>query len=121
MRVLVVDDDPDLVLLMSLFLRRQGGHEVVTAGDGLEALTVLAEEPVDAVVLDWSMPRLDGLGLCARIREDERLAHLPLVMVTAMPDHEPALAAGIDTVIRKPFDSATLLSAVASVADSSVA
>ncbi|MCL8024749.1 response regulator [Nocardioides bruguierae] len=122
MRVLVVDDDPDLVLLISLFLRRQGGHDVVTAGDGLEALDVLAADgAVEAVVLDWSMPRLDGIGLATAVRGDERWQRLPLLMVTAMPDHGPALEAGIDHVIRKPFDSATLLQALTAVVEARVA
>lgn len=112
MRILVVDDDPDLCLLMKLFLSRQGGHDVSTAGDGLAALEVLAAAPPDLVVMDWSMPRLDGLGLCRRIREQPAWSAMPLLMVTALPDHATALAAGIDRVLTKPFTSATLLAAV---------
>lgn len=110
MHILVVDDDPDLSLLMTLFLRRQG-HEVQTAGDGLAALEAIRERVPEMVVLDWNMPRLDGLGLAAAIRE-MGLHALPLLMVTALPDHQRALAAGIDGVVSKPFTSAALLGAV---------
>ncbi|MDO3395574.1 response regulator transcription factor [Nocardioides sp. SOB44] len=112
MRVLVVDDDPDLSMLMQLVLSRQGGHDVDTAGDGLEALALLADSEYDVVVLDWNMPRLDGLGLCAAIRGDLQRHDLPLLMVTALPDHATARAAGIDQVLGKPFSTSALLGAV---------
>ena len=111
MRILVVDDDPDLSLLMSLFLRK-AGHEVITAGDGLEALEVIR----DIVVLDWNMPRLDGLGLTAAVRGELGLTSLPLLMVTALPDHAKALAAGVDRVLVKPFTAAGLVEAVEQLA-----
>ena len=115
MYILVVDDDPDLALLMSLFLRKQG-HEVATAKDGLEALDRVRERVPEMVVLDWNMPRLDGLGLARAIRGELGLATLPLLMVTALPDHSEPLAAGVDRVIAKPFTSATLLGAVEELA-----
>jgi DNA-binding response OmpR family regulator len=115
MRILVVDDDPDLSLLMSLFLRK-AGHEVTTAGDGLEALGSIREQVPDIVVLDWNMPRLDGLGLTAAVRGELALTSLPLLMVTALPDHAKALAAGVDRVLVKPFTAAGLVEAVEQLA-----
>lgn len=115
MYVLVVDDDPDLSLLMSLFLRKQG-HEVSIAGDGVEALERIRERTPEMVVLDWNMPRLDGLGLARTIRGELGLTTLPLLMVTALPDHAKARANGVDRVIAKPFTSATLLGAVEELA-----
>jgi CheY-like chemotaxis protein len=82
MQILVVDDDPDLSMLMSLFLRKHG-HEVETAGDGLAALERIRDRAPDVVVLDWNMPHLDGLGLTAAVRGELGLATLPLLMVTA--------------------------------------
>lgn len=110
-QILVVDDDPDLSLLMTLFLRKQG-HEVVTAGDGRAALERVRASTPDLVVLDWNMPHLDGLGLAAAVRGELGLTSLPLLMVTALPDHAQALAAGIDKVVSKPFSSAVLIGAV---------
>ncbi|ANH40299.1 hypothetical protein I601_3901 [Nocardioides dokdonensis FR1436] len=112
MRVLVVDDDPDLSMLMALVLSHQGGHAVDTAGDGVEALERLDDAEYDLVVLDWNMPRLDGLGLCAAIRSDQDRSDLPLLMVTALPDHARARASGIDQVLGKPFSNSALVDAV---------
>lgn len=117
MRILVVDDDPDLSLLMSLFLRKRG-HEVVTASDGLQALEAIRAEVPDVVVLDWNMPRLDGLGLATAVRGELGLTSLPLLMVTALPDHAKALAAGVDRVLVKPFTAAGLVEAVEQLAGS---
>ena len=110
-QILVVDDDPDLSLLMALFLRKQG-HEVITAGDGRAALERVRASAPDLVVLDWNMPHLDGLGLATAIRGELGLTSLPLLMVTALPDHAQALAAGVDRVVAKPFTSAVLVGAV---------
>ncbi len=115
MQILVVDDDPDLSMLMSLFLRKHG-HEVETAGDGLAALERIRDRAPDVVVLDWNMPHLDGLGLTAAVRGELGLATLPLLMVTALPDHARALAAGVDRVLAKPFTSAGLVGAVEELA-----
>ena len=115
MHILVVDDDPDLSLLMSLFLRK-AGHEVITAGDGLEALGHIRAQVPDIVVLDWNMPRLDGLGLTAAVRGELGLTSLPLLMVTALPDHAKALAAGVNRVLVKPFTAAGLVEAVQTLA-----
>lgn len=115
MHILVVDDDPDLALLISLFLRKQG-HEVETAKDGLEALERVRERVPQMVVLDWNMPRLDGVGMARAIRGELGLTSLPMLMVTALPDHTEALEAGIDRVIAKPFTSAALLGAVEELA-----
>ena len=111
MQILVVDDDPDLSLLMALFLRKHG-HEVTTAGDGRAALELIRSSTPDLVVLDWNMPHLDGLGLAAAVRGELGLASLPLLMVTALPDHAQALAGGVNKVMAKPFTSATLVGAV---------
>ena len=102
-QILVVDDDPDL---------RKQGHEVITAGDGRAALERVRASAPDLVVLDWNMPHLDGLGLATAIRGELGLTSLPLLMVTALPDHAQALAAGVDRVVAKPFTSAVLVGAV---------
>ncbi len=110
-QILVVDDDPDLSLLMALFLRKHG-HQVDTAADGRAALEKIRTSAPDLVVLDWNMPHLDGLGLAAAVRGELGLTGLPLLMVTAIPGHAQALAGGVDKVMAKPFTSATLVGAV---------
>ncbi|GAA4112898.1 response regulator [Nocardioides fonticola] len=119
MRVLVVDDDPDLGLLVELFLRR-AGHEVVLAADGVLALGLLAQcrvdaRPIEVVVLDQMMPRLDGVGLTRAIRADPATTELPLLMMSAHHEPEAALEAGVDGFVGKPFTSAGLLAALETV------
>ncbi|GAA1998071.1 MULTISPECIES: response regulator transcription factor [Nocardioides] len=111
MRILVVDDDPDLSTLMEIFLGR-AGHDVELAPDGRCGLRRLLAGGFDAVVLDWMMPTLDGLGLTRAVRSDPALRDLPLLMVTARRDHAAAYAAGVDEVLDKPFSGAGLVSAV---------
>jgi two-component system response regulator MprA len=102
-KLLVVDDDPAL----SRTLRRALGVEgyvVETAGDGVEALQRLAAARFDAVVLDVSMPRLDGLAVCRRMRE--RRDRTPVLMLTArdaVDERVYGLDAGADDYLVKPF------------------
>jgi two-component system response regulator MprA len=102
-KLLVVDDDPAL----SRTLRRAlgvEGYDVECAGDGAEALQRLAATRFDAVVLDVSMPRLDGLAVCRRMRE--RRDRTPVLMLTArdaVDDRVSGLDAGADDYLVKPF------------------
>ncbi len=102
-RLLVVDDDPALARTLRRALGVEG-YEVETAQDGVEALQRLAADPYDALVLDVSMPRLDGLALCRLLRE--RRDHTPVLMLTAreaIADRVAGLDAGADDYLVKPF------------------
>jgi two-component system chemotaxis sensor kinase CheA len=89
------------------------GYEVAAAADGLEAWNLLATRAFDAVVTDVMMPKLDGLGLAARIRREPRYAELPIILVTSLAsdaDKQRGLDAGANAYITKPaFDQQTLL------------
>src|SRR6059058_4191193 len=95
MRILVVDDSsPHRRMLTAIF--GHGGHEVLTAADGEAALDTLAREPVDAVVSDVRMPKLDGFQLCRAIRRDARWERLPFIFYSSVFIGGPARDLGRD-------------------------
>jgi two-component system response regulator MprA len=102
-RLLVVDDDPALARTLRRALGIEG-YEVECAGDGAEALQRLSADRFDAVVLDVSMPRLDGLAVCRNMRA--RRDRTPVLMLTArdaVDDRVAGLDAGADDYLIKPF------------------
>lgn len=104
MRVLVVDDDEAIrtALRRGLVLE---GHDVALAEDGTSALRMLRTEQVDAIVLDWMLPDLDGVEVCRRVRSAGDT--VPIVMLTArglVDDRIEGLDAGADDYLVKPFD-----------------
>ncbi|MGA8046269.1 MAG: response regulator [Dermatophilaceae bacterium] len=115
--VLAVDDQPANLRLLEAVLTPRG-YEVVCAGSGTEALTILEEGDIDLVLLDVVMPDLDGYEVCRRIRAQASTAYLPVVMVTASSAEQrlAALQAGADDFVMKPFDTSELLARVASLA-----
>jgi len=109
--IMVVDDSLTMRKVLSRLLTREG-YQVVTAKDGMEALQLLQEEIPDAVVLDIEMPRMDGFELARNIRDDQRTAHLPLVVVssrTAEKHRNIANEIGIDAYLGKPVQDEELL------------
>jgi DNA-binding response OmpR family regulator len=104
-KILVVDDSPTYLNTLADLLR-QDGHDVVLARCGEEALDLLAVDVVDAVILDLLMPGIGGLETCRRIRSDEALQHIPVMMLTGRDDAEArkaGLLAGVDEfVIKSP-------------------
>jgi two-component system OmpR family response regulator len=110
-KVLIVDDEPDIRRIARLGLSRVGGMEVVEATNGHEALVRAREDHPDAVLLDVMMPGLDGPSTLARLREDPATSAIPVVFLTAK-----ASAAEVDRlklrgaagVLAKPFDPMTL-------------
>ena len=109
MKILVVDDEPAVRDSLRRALQLEG-YDVDLAGDGQEALDRLGTDGVDAVVLDVSMPRLDGLEACRRLRSTGN--SLPVLMLTArdeVADRVAGLDAGADDYVVKPFALEELL------------
>jgi two-component system response regulator MprA len=103
MRVLVVDDEPAVRQALERALAAEG-HDITVAEDGRAALDRLAEERVDAVVLDVAMPRIDGLEVCRRLRTaGDRTPVLMLTARDAVDDRVAGLDAGADDYLVKPF------------------
>ena len=102
--VLIVDDEPDLVELIAYTLAAEG-FRVLTAADGAEGLAVAEAERPDLVVLDIMMPRMDGVELTERLRENAQLRLTPILMLTARSgegDEIAGLEAGADDYLTKP-------------------
>lgn len=114
MHVLIVDDNPVNRLLPSAILRKEG-CTVAEAACGEDALTYLAKDKVDCVLLDISMPGLSGEEVCERIRQDPSLAGLKVIAYTAhaMPEEKQRImGAGFDDLLIKPISRAGLLAAL---------
>jgi CheY-like chemotaxis protein len=108
--VLLVDDDLENLWALQLALE-SSGHHVMLAETGPEALQKLQREVPRLIVTDWQMPGMDGSELCRRVRSQQALAELPIILLSAMP--EPEGAPRCWTVFfRKPADLAALLSTV---------
>ncbi|MET8944695.1 SpoIIE family protein phosphatase [Streptomyces sp. NPDC004542] len=113
-RVLVADDNADMREYLTRILTG-AGYEVTTVTDGVEALHSARRATPDLVVSDVMMPRLDGLGLVARLRGDTRTASLPVLLLSARAGQEASiegLRAGADDYLVKPFAAAELLARV---------
>ena len=113
-RILIVEDDEDVRALIAHKLRR-AGHEVFEAGDGQEGLAVAHEVLPDLMVLDWMMPKLTGIEVCASIRADTGMPQPRILMLTAKSqDSDIALAlnTGADGYLIKPFRANELLERV---------
>ena len=105
-RILLVDDERDLVWTVRNSLIHEG-YEIFTAHDGLEALNVARGHRPDLVILDVVMPRLDGLQVCSRMRQDPALATVPILFLTvrsAVEERIRGLDSGGDDYLAKPFD-----------------
>ena len=113
-RILVVDDDENILSLERTILE-QKGFAVTTADSGAEALEVLGKEDFDLVLLDVMMPEIDGFTVCRRIKEEPRTKEIPVIFLTAKGGGE-ALAEGFESgaimYINKPFTANKLLTIV---------
>ncbi len=85
-RILVVDDEPDFAAIVQENLEREG-FDVDVAYDGVEGIEKVHANPPDAIVLDVMMPEKDGYAVCAELKEDERYADIPILMLTAVASH----------------------------------
>lgn len=113
--VLLVEDDPALRRYLEIVLQR-AGFEVLTAGDGLEAMKFLLSDSVDVVITDALMPNLDGYELCRFVRSSEHLAHLPIILLSALdPKNSTDEAEQVDAFLAKPVSPEDLLNRITEV------
>ena len=112
--ILLVDDEEDLLDLLKYALER-AGYAAITAQDGVQGLRQAQLHRPDLIVLDIMMPRMDGIELCNRLREDAHLRLTPILMLTAKSDEQDeilGLEAGADDYLTKPTSPSLLVSRV---------
>jgi len=113
-RILVVDDEDDLVLMISKALRYKG-YEVIIANDGQEGLEKAKTETPDLIILDLMLPRINGYKVCGLLKKDTRYAKIPIILLTAKAnaeDIELGEEVGADAYITKPYERDVLLSKI---------
>lgn len=106
--ILIVEDEKNMRDIIAEYMRK-GGHTCFTADDGVDALMLLKNNPMDLMILDIMMPHLDGFSVCKTARE---MSSLPIILLTAKSDEEDKLkgyAYGADDYMTKPFSPKILL------------
>ncbi len=114
-RILVAEDDRDIRELVKFTLELLGGHTVIEAADGEEAITAATTQLPDLILLDLRMPKLGGLEVCRRLKANREVAHLPVVILSARgldDEIQAGLDAGATAYLIKPFDTGQLIADV---------
>ena len=114
--ILVVEDNPD----MQSYIRTVLGEEylIASASDGEEGLEKAVELMPDIIISDVMMPKMDGLQMFGRLKEDERISHIPVILLTAIQDEQSiasSLKLGIDDYVTKPFSPDILLARISNI------
>jgi len=109
MKILMVDDEPNILELLKAYLETSGTHQVETATSGVEALAKIEAEDgyYDCLLLDIQMPQMNGLTLCEKVRALPDYGHVPIIMLTAMSHKsylDKAFSLGATDYLTKPFD-----------------
>ncbi|SFH47759.1 response regulator transcription factor [Modicisalibacter xianhensis] len=118
-RILIVDDEPNIVLSLE-YLMQRSGFEVDTANDGSQALQALQTQPPDLVLLDISLPDISGFDVLRQLRQTSSMRTLPVIMLTAHGrevEREKGLALGADDYVTKPFSTQELVAKVQALLD----
>ncbi|NVZ28674.1 Hpt domain-containing protein [Pseudomonas gingeri] len=113
--VMVVDDSVTVRKVTSRLLERNGMN-VITAKDGVDAMTLLQEHTPDLMLLDIEMPRMDGFEVATQVRNDPRLKDLPIIMITSrtgQKHRDRAMAIGVNDYLGKPYQESVLLESIA--------
>ncbi|MBU3958333.1 MAG: response regulator [Candidatus Omnitrophica bacterium] len=113
-RILLVDDDPGILDVLEISLSEEN-YEILKANDGEEALRIINSQPLDLVLLDYAMPKMNGRQVCLEVKKNILLQHLPVIMVTGkgeVSDRIDGIDAGADDYIVKPFEPKELLARI---------
>jgi DNA-binding response OmpR family regulator len=123
-KILVVDDDPDVLEAISIILEANG-YEVVTARDGLDGLDKVKVEKPDLMILDLLMPKMDGFEVCKELKDPRRAkyAHIPIIILSSIKEQasrrryelETGLQLDVDDYVEKPIEHTILLERVENI------
>lgn len=116
-KILVVDDSPTELKVISQALE-SGGYDVVTAKDGEEALKMVSKEPVDLIVLDVIMPKMNGFQVCRQIKSSDQYKGIKVILLTSKSQDSDKFwgkKQGADLYMTKPFEIETLIKNVANM------
>ncbi|MBN1810452.1 MAG: response regulator [Anaerolineae bacterium] len=116
-KILVVDDDPDIIEAITTVLESMDEYDVRTARDGLECMEAVKEDPPDLIILDLLMPRMDGFAVVRELREKPHYGKLPIMILTSVREDasyrryelETGLSMDVQDYIEKPVPPAELL------------
>lgn len=118
-KILVADDDPIIIKLLQVNLEMEG-YEVITAGDGQDAVEKATAEDPDLIILDIMMPRMDGWTARGELRKIPKTADTPVIFLSAraqQADLRKGYEAGVAEYVTKPFDPVDLLTLVEQILD----
>lgn len=118
MNILVVDDYQTMLRILANLLKQLGFQNVRGAQDGIEALSLLNSSKIDFIISDWNMEPMTGIELLREVRKNDKLKHIPFIMVTAESKTENVITAkkeGVSNYIVKPFNAETLKGKMESV------
>ncbi len=114
-KILIIDDDKDMINLLRLRLE-QKGYEVISARDGISGYELIEKENPDLIISDLLIPRLHGFELCKKVKENVKLQHIPIILMTAVYKKTfykvEGKKYGADDYIQKPFEFPDLLSKI---------
>lgn len=112
--ILIVEDEESLLKLETILLTVKG-YQVTGAVNGTDALDKLSKNQFDLVLLDIMLPDIDGYEVCRRIRQDQKISTIPVVMLTArksQDDQDRGIACGANAYLTKPFKSAMIIGVI---------
>ncbi len=115
-KILIVEDEPDTRFILGKLLAKDN-YEVVSVSNGIEALEKLQEYSPKVIIADWTMPKMDGLELCDKIKQNEKYKSIYYIMLTArsaVKDRVKGLDVGADDFLLKPTENQELLARIRS-------
>lgn len=117
-RILVIDDELDIREVVCLSLEEFGGWQTDSAGSGQEGIRKAASAPWDAILLDVSMPDMDGFAVYAQLQANGKTQAIPVILLTAkvlISDRDRFCTLGVAGIIAKPFNPVTVWQQVAQI------